>query len=43
MHVAEIGAESDKMPGDRICVMRALFEGMNRERMTLIPNSELSP
>ncbi len=31
--MAQIGAEGDKVPGDGICVVRALFQGADRERM----------
>ena len=33
MHMAQIGTEGDKVPGDGISVMRALFQGTDRERM----------
>lgn len=42
MHVAQIGTEGDKVPGDGICVMRALFQGTDRERMTKIVNARPS-
>ena len=31
--MTQIGAEGDKVPGDGICVVRALFQGADRERM----------
>lgn len=39
MHMAQIGAEGDKVPGDGLCVVRALFQGADRERMPDIVNA----
>ncbi len=39
--MAQIGAEGDKVPGDGICVVRALFQGADRERMPVMPSSAL--
>ena len=42
MHMAQIGAEGDKVPGDGTCVVWALFQCADRERMSIIPSSELA-